>query len=181
MASSVSGQSEALEHALRIGPKDFHPRTGLKAIAKSDGDEALHDMGVTLSPLKMRRGAGPVGRAIDLSREPDLTGAAANSVRLRSRRQQRRQGAAEARSRSDSGPPSRPVELEVREDVLEASAGLVSAAMGTPRRCLPGLRPSPDIAVARRRYFSSGSYHAIREKEYIFLITFLALLSLKRS
>src|SRR6478672_10982919 len=36
----------------------------------------------SLSPLKMRR--GPVGRAIDLGREPDLTGAAANSVLLRS-------------------------------------------------------------------------------------------------
>ena len=50
----------------------------------------------SLSPLKMTYGAAPGDGAHDLGREPDLTGAAANSVRLRSRRfRQWRQGAAE--------------------------------------------------------------------------------------
>jgi hypothetical protein len=42
-------------------------------------------MGVAVA-LEDEARRGPVGRAIDLGREPDLTGAAANSVRLRSRR-----------------------------------------------------------------------------------------------
>jgi hypothetical protein len=80
----VLGQPETPEHALRIDPNDF-----IRALAgvdrKEDGDEAPHDMGVAVA-LEEEARRGPGGGAIDLGREPDLTGAAANSVRLRSRR-----------------------------------------------------------------------------------------------
>jgi hypothetical protein len=78
--------------APRIGPKDFI-RAPARVDRKEDCDEAPHDMGVAVA-IEDEARRGPVGRAIDLGREPDLTGAAANSVRFRSRRfRQRRQGA----------------------------------------------------------------------------------------
>src|SRR5271156_3233933 len=90
----------------------------------------------SLSPLKMRRGA-PGGRAIDLSREPDLTGAAANSVRLRSRRfRQRRQGAAELDHVAIAVLPVIQ-ELEVREDVLERHGSCSSSATGNTTSAAP--------------------------------------------
>ena len=78
------GQPETPEHALRIDPNDFI-RAPARVDRKQDGDEAPHDMGVAVA-LEDEARRGPVGRAVDLSREPDLTGAAANPVRLRSRR-----------------------------------------------------------------------------------------------
>jgi hypothetical protein len=80
----VLGQAETPEHALRIGPNDFI-RAPARVDRKEDGDEAPHDMGAAVA-LENEARRGPVDRAIDLGREPDLTGAAANSVRLRSRR-----------------------------------------------------------------------------------------------
>src|SRR6478609_1306601 len=122
-------------------------------------------MGVAVA-LEDEARRGPVGRAIDLGRQPDLTGAAANSVRLRSRRfRQRRQGAAELDHVAIAVLPVIQ-ELEVREDALECHGS--SSATGDTHVDSPGLRSSPDIAVARlgRKVFSysPGSYHAIREK-----------------
>src|SRR6476619_2855045 len=95
----------------------------------------------SLSPLKMRR--GPVGRDVDLSREPDLTGAAANSVRLRSRRfRQWRQGAAELDHVAIAVLPVIQ-ELEVREDVLERHGSSSATATGVTTSAAPASAPVP--------------------------------------
>src|SRR6476646_7686519 len=97
------------------------------------GDVALED--------EARR--GPVGRAIDLGREPDLTGAAANSVRLRSRRfRQRRQGAAELDHVAIAVLPVIQ-ELEVREDVLERHGSCSSSATGDTTSAAPASAAVP--------------------------------------
>jgi hypothetical protein len=80
----VLGQPETPEHALRIGPNDFI-RAPARVDRKEDGDEAPHDMGVAVAVEDEAR-RGPGGGALDRGREPDLTDAAANFVRLRSRR-----------------------------------------------------------------------------------------------
>src|SRR6185312_12433335 len=109
-------------------------------------------MGVAVA-LEDEARRGPVGRAIDLGREPDLTGAAANSVRLRSRRfRQRRQGTAELDHVAIAVLPVIQ-ELEVREDVSRASRVLIC---DRGHHVDSGLRSSPDMAVARlgRKVFS---------------------------
>jgi hypothetical protein len=120
-------------------------------------------MGVAVA-LEDKARRGPVGRAMDLSREPDLTGAAANSVRLRSRRfRQRRQGAAELDHVAIAVLPVIQ-ELEVREDVLERHGSCISCATGDTTSTAPASAPSPDIAVARcgpKVFLIPGSYHAI--------------------
>src|SRR6478672_5908426 len=124
-------------------------------------------MGVAVA-LEDEARRGPVGRAIDLSREPDLTGAAANSVRLRSRRfRQRRQGAAEPDHVAIAVLPV-VEELEVSDDALKGHGSCNSSATGDTTSAPPGLCSGPDIAVARlgRKVFSysPGSHHAIRQK-----------------
>src|SRR6476646_844053 len=97
------------------------------------GDVALED--------EARR--GPVGRAIDLGREPDLTGAAANSVRLRSRRfRQWRQGAAELDHVAIAVLPVIQ-EPEVREDVLERHGSCSSSATEDTTSAAPASAPVP--------------------------------------
>src|SRR5271169_3705340 len=107
-------------------------------------------MGVAVA-LEDEARRGPVCRAIDLSREPDLTGAAANSVRLRSRRfRQWRQGAAELDHVAIAVLPVIQ-ELEVRQDVLERHGSCSSSATGDTTSAAPASAPVPDIAVARLR------------------------------
>src|ERR1700738_1290521 len=97
-------------------------------------------MGVAVA-LEGEARRGPVGRAIDLGREPDLTGAAANSVRFRSRRfRQRRQGAAELDHVAIAVLPVIQ-ELEVREDVLERHGS--SSATGDTTSTAPASAPFP--------------------------------------
>src|SRR4029077_4888363 len=111
-------------------------------------------MGVAVA-LEDEARRGPVGRAIDLGREPDMTGAAANSVRLRSRRfRQRRQGAAELDHVAIAVLPVIQ-ELEVREDVLERHGS--SSATGDTTSTAPASAPvpiwlSPGVG---QKYFSS--------------------------
>ena len=94
----------------------------------------------SLSPLKMRRCAAP---SVDLSRQPDLTGAAANSVHLRSRRfRQRRQGAAELDHVAIAVLPVIR-ELEVREDVFERHRSCISCATGDTTSTAPASAPVP--------------------------------------
>src|SRR5271167_216337 len=93
-------------------------------------------MGVAVA-LEDEARRGPVSRAIDLSREPDLTGAAANSVRLRSRRiRQRREGPAELDHVAIAVLPVIQ-ELEVREDVLERHGSCSSSATGNTTSAAP--------------------------------------------
>src|SRR6476646_1609983 len=95
----------------------------------------------SLSPLKLRRGAAPGDGALDLSREPDLTGAAANFVRLRSRSfRQWRQGAAELDHVAIAVLPVIQ-EPEVREDVLERHGS--SSATGDTTSTAPASAPVP--------------------------------------
>src|SRR6476619_988109 len=99
-------------------------------------------MGVAVA-LEDEARRGPVGRAIDLSREPDLTGAAANSVRLRSRSsRQGRQGAAELDHVAIAVLPVIQ-ELEVREDVLERHGSCSSSATGVTTSAAPASAPVP--------------------------------------
>src|SRR6478672_1578534 len=99
-------------------------------------------MGVAVA-LEDEARRGPVGRAIDLGREPDLTGAAANSVRLRSRRfRQWRQGAAELDHVAIAVLPV-VQELEVREDVLERHGSCSSSAKGDATSAAPASAPVP--------------------------------------
>src|SRR4029077_14406002 len=147
----VLGQLETPEHALRIDPNDL-VRAPARVDRKEDGDPPPHDMGVAVAlEAEARRGAG----AIDLGREPDLTGAAANFVRLRSRRfRQRRQGAAELDHVAIAVLPVIQ-ELEVREDVLERHGS--SSATGDTTSTAPASAPvpiwlSPGVG---QKYFSS--------------------------
>jgi hypothetical protein len=78
----VLGQPETPERALRIDPNDL-VRAQARVDRKEDGDQPPHDMGVAVA-LEAEARRGPGGDAIDLGRKPDLTGAAANFVRLRS-------------------------------------------------------------------------------------------------
>jgi hypothetical protein len=113
----VLGQLETPEHHLHIDPNDL-VRAPARVDRKEDGDQPPHDMGVAVA-LEAEARRGPGGGAIDLGREPDLTGAAANFVRLRSRRfRQQRQGAAELDHVAIAVLPVIQ-KLEVREDVLE--------------------------------------------------------------
>src|SRR3546814_20133271 len=88
-------------------------------------------MGVAVA-LEAEARRGPGGGAIDLGREPDLTGAATNFVRLRSRRfRQRRQGVAELDHVAIAVLPVLQ-ELAVRADVLERHGSFSSAGTGKP-------------------------------------------------
>src|SRR5271167_375748 len=99
-------------------------------------------MGVAVA-LEDEARRGPVSRAIHLSREPDLTGAAANSVRFRSRRfRQRRQGAAELDHVAIAVLPVIQ-ELEVREDVLKRHGSCSSSATGDTTSAPPASAPVP--------------------------------------
>src|ERR1700719_831903 len=113
-------------------------------------------MGVAVA-LEVEARRGPVGRTIDLGREPDLTGATANSVRLRSRRfRQRRQGAAELDHVAIAVLPVIQ-ELEVREDVLERHGSCISCATGDTTSTAPASFPVP-ISLSPsvgQKYFSS--------------------------
>ena len=96
-AASNARPTRDAEHALRIHPNDF-----IRAPARVDRKEAPHDMGVATA-LEDEARRRPGGHTIDFAREPDLTGAAANSVHLRSRRfRQWRQ--APRQIRPDGGP-----------------------------------------------------------------------------
>src|ERR1700674_5545155 len=99
-------------------------------------------MGVAVA-LEGEARRGPVGRAIDLGREPDLTGAAANSVRFRSRHfRQRRQGAAELDHVAIAVLPVIQ-ELEVREDVFERHGSCSSSATRDTTSAAPASAPVP--------------------------------------
>src|SRR4029077_16825810 len=113
-------------------------------------------MGVAVA-LEDEARRGPVGRALDLGREPDLTGAAANSVRLRSRRfRQWRQGAAELDHVAIAVLPVIQ-ELEVREDVFERHGSCILCATGDTTSTAPASAPVP-ISLSQgvgQKYFSS--------------------------
>src|ERR1700731_3470440 len=113
-------------------------------------------MGVAVA-LKDEARRGPVGRPIAPGREPDLTGAAANSVRLRSRRfRQRRQGAAELDHVAIAVLPVIQ-QLEVREDVFERHGSCISCATGDTTSTAPASSPVP-ISLSPgvgQKYFSS--------------------------
>src|ERR1700731_3047517 len=112
-------------------------------------------MGVAVA-LEDEARRGPGGCAIDLGREPDLTGAAANFVRLRAHRfRQRRQAPAEP---DHVGIAVLPVlqELEVRENVLEhhgswPSSAILDALWGAPAFAPVPMSLSPGLG---EKYFS---------------------------
>src|SRR6476646_6720436 len=137
----VLGQLETPEHHLRIDPNDL-VRAPARVDRKEDGDQPAHDMGVAVA-LEAEAQRGPGGGAIDLSREPDLTGAAANFVRLRSRSsRQWRQGAAELDHVAVAVLPVIQ-ELEVREDVLERHGSCSSSATEDTMSAAPASAPVP--------------------------------------
>src|SRR5207344_2171832 len=142
-------------HALRIDANDL-VRAPARVDRKEDGDQPPHDMGVAVT-LEDEARRGPVGRAIDLGREPDLTGAAANSVRFRSRRfRQRRQGAAELDHVAIAVLPVIQ-ELEVREDVLERHGSCISSATGHTTSAAPASAPVP-ISLSPQAWTKSISH-----------------------